>query len=89
MRQIEDSYRGEFWDSPHPAGGAGSREKQMRSADTIVSLAIAHALRDCPEAVQAEVLKILRRHTELLEENQELRRRVTQLQMAGLTHGRR
>ena len=59
------------------------------SADTIIAFAIAHAIRECPDVLEAEVLRLMRRQTELLEENQELRRRVTQLQVAGLSHGRR
>lgn len=59
------------------------------SADTIIAFAIAHAIRECPEVLETEVLKLMRRQAELLEENQELRRRVTQLQVAALTPGRR
>lgn len=59
------------------------------SADTIIAFAIAHAIRKCPDVLEAQVLKLMRGQTELWEENQELRRRVTQLQVAGLTHGRR
>jgi hypothetical protein len=61
----------------------------MMSANTIIAFAIAHAIRERPAVLVAEVLKLMERQTELLEENRELRRRVTQLQVAGLSHGRR
>jgi len=89
MRPIEASNRAGFWNASHPARDAGSWEKQLMSADTIIAFVIAHAIRECPDVLEAEVLKLMRRHAELLEENQELRRRVTQLQVAALTHGRR
>ena len=39
------------------------------SADTIIAFAIAHAIREYPDVLEAEVLKLMRRQTELWEEN--------------------
>lgn len=57
--------------------------------DSIIAIAVAHAIQKRPELVQEDILKLMRRQTELVEENEGLRRRVAQLQVAGIMPGRR
>jgi hypothetical protein len=64
---------------PQPSGDASRREQGLSQADSILSFAITHAIRECPEELQADVLKLMRRQTELLEENRDLRRLVAYL----------
>ena len=53
-----------------------SRQKEVLEADSIITFAITQGLRDCPEIVQADLLKIMRRNVELREENDGLRHRL-------------
>jgi hypothetical protein len=55
--------------------------------DTIIAFAIAQFMQKCPELVQADILKLMRRQAELEENNQELRRLVDRSQVAGIKPG--
>jgi hypothetical protein len=54
--------------------------------DSIIAFAIAYAIQERPELVQADILKLLSRQVKLEDENLELRRRVGQLPVAGIKH---
>jgi hypothetical protein len=60
-------------------------------ADTIIAFAIVYAIQERPKVVQADILNLMRRQVQLVEENERLRRQVAQLQGAGNgnTPGRR
>ena len=51
-----------------PSDDASSREKELMQADSIISFAIAHAMLTCLELVQQDLIKFIRRATELVEE---------------------
>jgi hypothetical protein len=62
-----------------PSDDAGSREKGLMQADSIISFAISHAMWECPELVQKDLITFIRRATELAEENDALNRRLARL----------
>ncbi|MHB9075038.1 MAG: hypothetical protein ACYC6G_16105 [Desulfobaccales bacterium] len=68
-----------------PAHDARSCEQGLTQADSIISFAIAYAMREYPELVQTDLIRLIRRDVELTEENEELRRRLTRLLRNGVT----
>ena len=62
-----------------PDHDASSCEQELTRADSIISFAIAHAMREYPELVQTDLIRFIRRDVELAEENKELRHRLTRL----------